>query len=190
MKFSESDINIFYAFIEVAKNNKSFSDISIKSISDQLGISRQAMYQSHFKSTDELLYSLYYYADNNIRQEIIKVVDECKDKNRNSFIDKLVNKILPIIYEKIDIFKVLYSEKVTSNWSHFMENQYSDLLEPLFRDKFHKGTLIPAKLQSKIVIHEFIGLISIWMNQDNPVEPEKFSPIVIFSLNNSASMLI
>lgn len=71
-----------------------------------------------------------------------------------------------------------------------MEDRYSDLLLPLFQDRLHMGVVVPATVQSKVIIHEFIGLVSIWMNQTDPVLPEAFAPILIYALNNSASTMI
>lgn len=71
-----------------------------------------------------------------------------------------------------------------------MEDRYSDLLLPLFEDCSRMSVVVPATVQSKVIIHEFIGLVSIWMNQDEPVLPEAFAPILIYALNNSASTMI
>jgi len=188
MEFFESDIRIFHAFIKVAKKNKSFSDISIKSISEELGMSRQAMYQSHFKSIEEILNSLYFYVDKGIQKNITNILN--KVYTRSDFIHEIVYSILPLIYEKREFFQILYSEKIESTWSHFMEHRYSDLLLPIFRDKYFNGEIISAEIQSRIIIHEFIGLISIWMNEEEPSSPEKFAPVVIYAMNKSAKDMI
>ena len=188
MQFTDSDIQIFQAFAKVAQRTASFSDITIKAIAEEVGISRQAMYQSHFRNTDELLTSLYYYVDQDIQDEIKAVVTE--RAGSPSIIHHLVYAVLPLIYDKRDFFQILYSDKINSTWNGFMEDRYSDLLLPLFQDRLHMGVVVPATVQSKVIIHEFIGLVSIWMNQTEPVLPESFAPILIYALNNSASTMI
>lgn len=188
MIFSDTDIRIFYAFADVARNNNSFSDITLKSIAEKIGISRQAMYQSHFRSTDELLNSLYYYVDKEVKLTITKILKGTViDKN---LIEKIIHAVLPLIYEKKELFQILYSDKVNSTWSSFMEMQYSNLLSHLFRGKVYKKVVVSSNIQARIIIHEFIGLISIWMNQEKPVSPEMFEPIMIYALNNSANSIV
>ncbi|QYU59000.1 hypothetical protein K1728_12075 (plasmid) [Weissella confusa] len=131
---------------------------------------------------------LYYYVDQDIQNQIQNILD-----NRHSntdFIDAIEKVVLPLLYEKRELLQVVFSENLHSTWISFIENRYSELLLPLFRDKVYEGTTIPAISQVKSVIHTFMGLVSIGVRQPVTQNMHDFSATILFALRNSVEALI
>ncbi|UQS84135.1 TetR/AcrR family transcriptional regulator C-terminal domain-containing protein [Bombilactobacillus thymidiniphilus] len=154
-------------------------------IATKLQISRQALYQSHFHNINELLNVLHFYIDQDIKKSIKKIISN-NTYNSSEFVVQLSQKIVPMLYEKRLFLYILYCKEADPSWISFIEKQYSSILEPILRQKqIHKNIQISTSMQSKVIIHQFLGIISAWMSTDSPECPESFAPKFEYLLRHS-----
>ncbi|KEP87899.1 hypothetical protein X279_04885 [Oenococcus oeni IOEB_0501] len=70
MQCNEIDERIFTAFVLVIKESSSYSKITLTSVANKLGMSRQALYKTHYQSIDELVIALHYFIDQNPQMKL------------------------------------------------------------------------------------------------------------------------
>ncbi|CAK1241672.1 TetR-like C-terminal domain-containing protein [Fructobacillus evanidus] len=103
----------------------------------------------------------------------------------------LIREATSLIYKNSYIFKILYSKHHDSSWVLFIEEHYSRILLPILEKRNNnQSTFIPVGMQAKFIIHNFIGLISIWMHQEKPELPEEYAEKIIYLFKTSAEQLI
>lgn len=189
MLFSESDIQIFDAFLELSSklHTKNLSDVPISKIAKQIDISRQALYQSHFHNMNELLNALHIYVDQDIKRQVIHLLKSQQSTSNLSEI--LITSVANSIYQKRQIFQILYTNN-DPLLTRFLEDNYSVILESLFHPIKNNGVVISPEYQSKYIIHSFIGLMSIWMNQENPEPPQIYINKMLYLLDTPLKYLV
>ena len=157
MIFSKTDIKLFDAFCIVAEQSSSIKEISFSNISKVAQISRQAIYQSYYKSLDELVNALHFFVYHVIKKACLRYFKKQKNPTSEKILSFIIDDILPLLYEKRTYLKVLYGPKGDPSWQSFIINQYTDLfsqLEPLKKlDQF----------QLEIFIRYIISVIATWM---------------------------
>lgn len=133
---------------------------SLEEVARASGVSK-ILIKTNFLSYENLLYNFLNSIDEPIYQDIH---NEIKSKNsREIIIDIYINKMLPYVYERNETFKVLYTRHyIAPVWKEFIKIRYTRVMHHLFQDS--------DELKAEYVSEMLIGLISVWITQEN-IEP-------------------
>ena len=177
---TEGQKKIIAAFFEVAATVGDTDKITIKMIADQVGIRRESIYKYHFRNIDEII--------NHIHNLIDKEVFE---RFKYHTIDKggdavwfLTYEFLPVLYEKREWLKILYSTKVDPSWMEFLVNRYVPIIKE-YLDLNNKNEPIHNLYLSKIVVKEFLSIVSTWLTHDEPESLASFQKKFLYLLKLS-----
>ncbi|WP_105956852.1 hypothetical protein [Apilactobacillus quenuiae] len=100
-------------------------------------------------------------------------------KNIDYDIDDLINYfsniIIPIIYEKRELIKVLYTSSLNGYWINFLERRYSAII---YKKKYYN-------LKKRIFIKYIISIIEVWITDDIPDVPIEFKKDFLNYLNRN-----
>ncbi|MCD2256603.1 TetR/AcrR family transcriptional regulator C-terminal domain-containing protein [Lactobacillus sp. CC-MHH1034] len=189
MKFNSDDERFFLAFVLVANEAASRSEITLAKIADKLHISRQAMHQSHYRSIDELIRNLHYFIDQKPHQMVKKFIKNAHQYRLNDIIQFFGNQVLPLLYEKRHYLKVLYGRVADPAWRSFIIDHYVTLIEPFF-DKSTQKVGLSANFMAQLLVSEALAIIANWMRQPEPENPVTFSQKFNYLMENHTKALI
>lgn len=111
---------IIDAFFELAQNNPEKNKFTISEIAQQAGISRQAIYQKHFKNFQEIIDYIHEILDKQIYQ-IYANYDITKDGNPFIYV---ADNVLPVIYEGKEWIACLYISAIDPSFEQFIVSTY------------------------------------------------------------------
>ncbi|MCQ9215777.1 TetR/AcrR family transcriptional regulator [Streptococcus gallolyticus] len=111
---------IIDAFFELAQNNPEKNKFTISEITQQAGISRQAIYQKHFKNFQEIIDYIHEILDKQIYQ-IYANYDITKDGNPFIYV---ADNVLPVIYEGKEWIACLYISAIDPSFEQFIVSTY------------------------------------------------------------------
>ncbi len=160
---------IIDAFFELALENPQKSNFTISEIALKAGISRQAIYQKHFRNFDEIIL----YVHELIDKEIHQVFNDYDASSNINPLDYVAENVLPVIWKERRWIKCLYTTNIDPNFEDFIVSTYT---------KWGASNLLPKKRQFNLSDDEMIQLITSltmvviknWITQDNPAPPELF----------------
>lgn len=174
---SNTQENIINALFQLALKNPERSDFSISEIAMQANISKQAIYQKYFRSTNEILEYLHKIIDTDIFKSL-KNYDPNSDSDPFKYF--AIN-TLPLIYKYRNWLKYLYLTALDPNWKNFLKKKYLNWVSKNIKiqsnQNIAKGDFI------KIIVGNILTLIEVWMSQEMPDHPQKFSKIFLYSIH-------
>ena len=159
--------NIINAFFSLAAKYPDKYDFSIADIACEAGISRQAIYRNHFDNVNEIIKYIRHVIDDEVKAVMI-----CYQKEENVAIYFAEN-VLPILYNRRQWLKLLYSSNIDPCWRRFLQKEY----QPWFQNNL---IFDPSKLNSnkefisKLIINHTLAILEAWLSQDFPMPPEAF----------------
>lgn len=184
MIFSQYDLEIFSAFCKIAQTNASADQVTIPKIANELGVSRQAIYKSHYKSINEIIQALHLYIEEDIYTDFKKAIQEnIKSSDLLYFISY---DILPKLYQKREYLQVLYGTTVDPSWHDFLTQRYTKIVKNILVNKHNK---LDTKY-IEFIVAQSLAIIGVWMRSDTIELPVHFSKKFHFLLNNSISDII
>jgi len=137
-----------------------FSKPKLEEISRLSGISKRVI-SNKFSTYENLLYNFF----NSLDDPIYNVIyDEVESLNKSEIIITIfTNYMLPYVYKKREIFKILYTRNYISEfWKEFIKIRYTRLIYSFF-DSIDR-------LQAEYISEMLIGFISVWISQEE-IEP-------------------
>lgn len=155
------------AFIELAQKEPNRSSFTMTEIAHQAKVSRQAIYQKHFNSVEEIIGYIHKKTD----ERIFGTYNHYRPETDGSIFEYLADKVLPLVYENREVIRTLYLTKADAGWHEFICKTYSNwALQQLQFDRFH----LDKKCLSHLTACMTISIIEMWITQEEPVPPLKF----------------
>lgn len=160
---------IINAFFELAQNNPEKTNFTISEIAQQAGISRQAIYQKHFKNFQEIIDYIHKILDKQIYQ-IYANYDMTTDGNP---FDYVADNVLHVIYEGRKWIKCLYTSSIDPTFEQFIVFTYTKWgmknIQPQ-SETFH----LPDDVLTQLIVEQTMVIIKNWIIQENPTPPDEF----------------
>lgn len=103
---------IIDAFFALASENPEKSNFTISEIASKAGISRQAIYQKHFKNFNEIIL----YVHNLIDKEICQVFNNYNPSSNINPLDYIAENVLPAIWKERQWIRCLYTTNIDPNF--------------------------------------------------------------------------
>lgn len=173
---------IIDAFFELAQNNPEKNKFTISEIAQQAGISRQAIYQKHFKNFQEIIDYIHEILDKQIYQ-IYANYDITKDGNPFIYV---ADNVLPVIYEGKEWIACLYISAIDPSFEQFIVSTYTkwgvENVHPQ-SEKFH----LPDDVLTQLIVEQTMVIIKNWTIQENPTPPDEFKDDFLRLINSPLS---
>lgn len=184
MIFTKYDLKIFSAFCKIAQTSSSANQITIPKIAKELGISRQAVYKSHYKNIDEIIHALHLYIEEDIQTDFKTAAHET---NKSFDIIYFISyDILPKLYQKREYLKVLYGTTVDPSWHNFLTERYTKLIQNILNLE-HKKI---SEEYTEFIVAQSLAIIGVWMRSEEIELPIYFSKKFHFLMKNSISDIL
>ncbi|MGM9886630.1 MAG: TetR/AcrR family transcriptional regulator [Lactococcus sp.] len=180
--FTERDKRAFSAFCLVAEESTYRTDISMSKIAAKMGISRQALGKNYFRNVNEIIYFLHVYIDQTIQPQFKHFVAS----KRTDLPLFMAKELLPLLYDKREYLHVLYGSVADPSWNAYLENTYTDILEPYFSTTAG----IEARFLAQAVTRQILTIIGMWMADEIPEHPLTFSDKFLYLMNHSVNDLV
>ncbi|MCY7184323.1 TetR/AcrR family transcriptional regulator [Streptococcus gallolyticus] len=160
---------IIDAFFALASENPEKSNFTISEIASKAGISRQAIYQKHFKNFNEIIL----YVHNLIDKEICQVFNNYNPSSNINPLDYIGENVLPAIWKERQWIRCLYTTNIDPNFEGFIVSTYT---------KWGASNIVPKEGQFNLSNEEVVQLVTSltvvviknWITQDNPSPPKQF----------------
>lgn len=173
---------IIDAFFELTQNNPEKNKFTISEIAQQAGISRQAIYQKHFKNFQEIIDYIHEILDKQIYQ-IYANYDITKDGNPFIYV---ADNVLPVIYEGKEWIACLYISAIDPSFEQFIVSTYTkwgvENVHPQ-SEKFH----LPDDVLTQLIVEQTMVIIKNWIIQENPTPPDEFKDDFLRLINSPLS---
>lgn len=112
---------IIDAFFELALENPQKSNFTISEIALKAGISRQTIYQKHFRNFNEIIL----YVHELIDKEIHQVFNDYDASSNINPLDYVAENVLPVIWQERRWIKCLYTTNIDPNFEDFIVSTYT-----------------------------------------------------------------
>lgn len=179
--------SIINAVFRIASKNPDKSKLTMTEIAKEAGMSRQAIYQKHFSSVDEI----FDYIHTSMTEEVFKTFKRSiADPSIHSIYEAVARDVIPKVYQKRIQARILYHTSIDSNVFNFLEESYLQLL--LEADNIHIINNSPLMTPSmiKIVINYIFALVGEWVAEDFPEPPEVFAKTFLTLMQTAPKDLI
>lgn len=164
----ESIVDAFFRLAEKYPLNSSFS---MTEIAKEAGITRQAIYQKHFRNTDEIINYIHQIVDDEIKETYYKY-GRTKDINPFSYV---ADYILPLIYQGREWIRILYVTNIDPSWKNFLASTYTNWgLKQLTPNRQNFG--FSDDIMINLVVNMTMTIIEAWITQETPLPPDEFKP--------------
>lgn len=159
--------NIINAFFRLAAKKEARS-ITLSEVAKEAHVSRQAIYQKHFSSIDEIIFEI----RQTIYQDVYSVVENY-NADHLSPNDFIAHHLLPRLYNYRNWIKILHTSNIDFNWYNFIEKQYLPLINSHVID-ISKKLKLSKEFVSSFLAKYYTSIIASWLIQDLPMPPERF----------------
>lgn len=159
--------NIINAFFKVI-TKKDARNVTMSDIAAEAQISRQAIYQKHFRTIDEIIDEIHQIIYRDIYSALNKFDPSC-----TTFNEYIANELLTRLYLHRDWLKLLHSSNIDPNWQYFISQQYLPIISPHLK-KISSQLKISEEYIAMFIVKYYISIISSWLTQDLPIPPERF----------------
>lgn len=153
----------------MASENPEKSNFTISEIASKASISRQAIYQKHFKNFNEIIL----YIHNLIDKEICQVFNNYNPSSNIKPLDYIAENVLPAIWKERRWIRCLYTTNIDPNFEDLIVSTYT---------KWGATNIVPKEGQFNLSNEEVVQLVTLltvvviknWITQVNPSPPKQF----------------
>lgn len=160
------------ALLDLALENPSRTNFSMTEIAERAGVSRQAIYQKHFRNCGEIVKCLREMTNEEVFTAFLKY-DYISGQNPFDF---FADKILPIFYKQKKLLRCFFTTALDPTWRNYIIDLYSKWEIDIYQRKYTEFHLSNCAM-TRMFIESTISIISIveaWICQDEPVSAEIF----------------
>ncbi|WP_416468625.1 TetR/AcrR family transcriptional regulator [Streptococcus thermophilus] len=159
--------NIINAFFRIAAK-KDARLITMSEIASEAHISRQAIYQKHFRTVDEIIDEIHQI----IYQNTYSILNNF-NPSHSTLNEYIAHELLPRLYQHRDWLRILHSSNIDYNWQLFISKHYLPIIYPHL-DEISSQLKISKDFLALFIIKYYEAIISSWLLQDLPMPPEVF----------------
>lgn len=163
--------NILNAFLNLAMENPKKTNFTMREIAKRAHVSRQAIYQKHFKNPREIVLYLRQLIDADIHQAY-QAYHSTRQTMNNPF-TLAANTIIPTFYKMRKLVRCFYVTSIDPTWESFIADACLKWALPQVTTRSETLNLSDEDLL-KILIHSTMAIIKIWISEENPTAPEVF----------------
>ncbi|MCR1901111.1 TetR/AcrR family transcriptional regulator [Ligilactobacillus apodemi] len=167
---------IINAVMRLALKDRHQEQLTLTEIALEAGISRQAIYQKHFKSVTEIFEYIHLTIDEQIWQVFEQKVLTLPP---NKLYQGIAEQILPLIYQHREWLKVLYGTNIDLKWRKYLYEKYSTAAIMYLKNQPGLNSPLSQEKTVKILTDHIIAIISAWLSDEVPLHPTQFSQVFL-----------
>ncbi|WP_274642103.1 TetR/AcrR family transcriptional regulator [Streptococcus equinus] len=160
---------ILGAFFELVTENPQKTNFTISEIALKAGVSRQAIYQKHFRNFNEIIT----YVDDYIIVQIRQWCSQYDIEKDGNPMDYIANKLLPLVYENREYLKILHTATIAKSFEDTIIVSFTDWAIDIIRPQSETFNL-PKDVLTKIIVEQIVVIIKTWLLQEAPMPPQEF----------------
>lgn len=160
---------ILCAFFELVTENPQKTNFTISEIALKAGVSRQAIYQKHFRNFNEIIT----YVDDYIIVQVRQWCSQYNIEKDGNPMDYIANKLLPFVYENREYLKTLHTATVAKSFEDTIIVSFTEWASEIIQPKGNEFKLSQEVL-TKIIVEQTVVIIKTWLLQDTPIPPKEF----------------
>lgn len=160
---------ILGAFFELVTENPQKTNFTISEIALKAGVSRQAIYQKHFRNFNEIIT----YVDDYIIVQIRQWCSQYNIEKDGNPMDYIANKLLPFVYENREYLKTLHTATIAKSFEDTIIVSFTDWAIDIIRPQSETFNL-PKDVLTKIIVEQIVVIIKTWLLQEAPIPPQEF----------------
>lgn len=160
---------ILGAFFELVTENPQKTNFTISEIALKAGVSRQAIYQKHFRNFNEIIT----YVDDYIIVQIRQWCSQYNIEKDGNPMDYIANKLLPFVYENREYLKTLHTATIAKSFEDTIIISFTDWAIDIIRPQSETFNL-PKDVLTKIIVEQIVVIIKTWLLQEAPIPPQEF----------------
>ena len=126
---SDRQRQIIDAFFLVVEEGSEPKKITVDMIAKKAGISRQSIYDKHFSNIGEIIDKIHALVSEECEVRMQKFFSDGYRDYNDDFFKFFEQEILPLLYEKRDWLKILYSKVLDSSWADYAHKVYTPYIE-------------------------------------------------------------
>ncbi len=157
------------ALLDLALENPSRSDFSMAEIAARAGISRQAIYQKHFRNSNEIVK----YLREMTNDEVYAVFQKYDCVSSQNPFYYFADNILPLFYENQKLLRCFFTTSIDPAWRNYIMEIYLKWGADNYRTKHSEFHLSSAAV-TRMIIESTISIVEAWICQEDPVPTEIF----------------
>ncbi|WP_045798321.1 TetR/AcrR family transcriptional regulator [Streptococcus equinus] len=173
--------NIINAFFKLASKYPGKTNFTIAEIAEEAQLSKQAIYKNHFNNADEILQYLHKAIDSEVMESFVCYNNK---ENKPDPLEYFAISVIPIIYKRRNWLRLLYSTTADPKWRFFLKQKYTDWLMDNIAINSYKELGLPKESIVQHIINCILSIIEIWITQEVPDHPQKFSKIFLKLVKN------
>lgn len=173
---------IINAVMRLALKNKERTHLTITEIATEAGLSRQAIYQKHFKNVAEIFEDIHVTID----EQILKTFEQkVLTLPPSEIYNGIAQYILPLVYQHREWLRVLYSTNIDLKWRRYLHVRYSTITLTYLAKYPPLNSPLSQEKTINLLTDHLLAVISTWLSDDLPMHPEKFAPIFLTLMTRS-----
>lgn len=173
---------IINAVMRLALKNKERTHLTITEIATEAGLSRQAIYQKHFKNVAEIFEDIHVTID----EQILKTFEQkVLTLPPSEIYNGIAQYILPLVYQHREWLRVLYSTNIDLKWRRYLHVRYSTITLTYLAKYPPLNSPLSQEKTINLLTDHLLAVISTWLSDDFPMHPEKFTPIFLTLMTRS-----
>ena len=157
------------ALLDLALENPSRTNFSMTEIAERAGVSRQAIYQKHFRNCGEIVKCLREMTNEDVYTTFQKYNCISGENPFQFFADK----ILPIFYKKQKLLRCFFTTALDPTWRNYIIDIYSKWGTNNYRTR-HTDFNLSNCAMTRMFIESTTSIVEAWICQDEPVSAEIF----------------
>lgn len=173
---------IINAVMRLALKNKERTHLTITEIATEAGLSRQAIYQKHFKNVAEI----FEYIHVTIDEQILKTFEQkVLTLPPSELYNGIASYILPLVYQHREWLRVLYSTNIDLKWRRYLQTRYSTITLTYLAKHPPLNSPLSQEKTVKLLTDHLLSIISTWLSDELPMHPKKFAPLFLTLMTHS-----
>ena len=161
--------NIANALLDLSLEYPSRSDFSMDEIAVRAGMTRQDLYQQHFRSNREIVE----YLRQTMGTEINALFQQYNPATGQNPLDYFVNNILPMLYKNRKLIRCFCTTEIDPTWRPFIQKIY---LEWGLNNYNTSGNAyhLSDRAMTKLFVKSTMAIVEAWLCQEDPAPIEEF----------------
>ncbi|WP_054639228.1 TetR/AcrR family transcriptional regulator [Lactococcus fujiensis] len=177
--------NIINALFRIAIKHPEKSNFTINEIALEAGISRQAIYQKHYRNVAEILEDV----QRPMLFDIGKVYREANKIETSDPFVFLAEQLLPVLYKHREWLRVFYTTCMDPTWIKRSEERMRNWIKPYLKIEYQSGEF-SREVAQNVLAKSMLVIITTWLSQDFPPPPDTFKYDFLYLLQHSVEELL
>ena len=174
---------IIDALFRLAQRFPEKTSFTLTEIASEAHISRQAIYQKHYRNVQDIIEDIYSQIGTNTREKLTSF----PPAPGTSPFQILADELIPVLYEQRDWLRIIYTSSLYTGWFQRLQNNYYTWLRP-FVTEASDELQIDSDILLRLLVGYVFDLFVSWLSQPFPLPPEifkkKFLQLVLLSPND------